>query len=208
MINAKEIENKVVELLGDGSAFLVGVTVAPDNTIVVTIDDDDKVDIDALSKAIRKSGVNKCKKIYNIIFGDNHNSYSITLYSGRDCGEQLCLPACLHCLEQYNNKLCTVNCLYTGDYEAKNDNNFNTLKKFYSDYWNHIGLIQIPHHGSKNNKNVGLYTPEKICIISVGETDKYGHPDKITLDALIGNNSIPIIVTENQNTKQQFKYNI
>ena len=53
MINAKEIENKVVELLGDGSAFLVGVTVAPDNTIVVTIDDDDRVDIEFCEKLHR-----------------------------------------------------------------------------------------------------------------------------------------------------------
>ena len=53
MINAKEIENKVVELLGDGSAFLVGVTVTPDNTIVVTIDDDDRVDIEFCEKLHR-----------------------------------------------------------------------------------------------------------------------------------------------------------
>ena len=53
MINAKEIENKVIELLGDGSAFLVGVTVSPDNTIVVTIDDDDRVDIEFCEKMHR-----------------------------------------------------------------------------------------------------------------------------------------------------------
>ena len=53
MINAKEIENKVVELLGDGSAFLVGVNVSPDNTIVVTIDDDDRVDIEFCEKLHR-----------------------------------------------------------------------------------------------------------------------------------------------------------
>lgn len=169
---------------------------------------DERVDIHALSKVIRKAGVTKCKKIYKSIFGDKHNSYSMTLYSGRDCGEQQCLQACLHRLEQYSNKLCTVNCLYTGDYEAKIDNNFNLLNGFYSKYWNHIGLIQVPHHGSENNLNKGLYSHEKICIISVGEIDKYGHPDKTTLDTIMGNNSIPIIVTENQNTKQQFTYNI
>lgn len=53
MISVKDVENKVVELLGEGSAFLVGVTVSPDNTIVVTIDDDDRVDIEFCEKLHR-----------------------------------------------------------------------------------------------------------------------------------------------------------
>lgn len=53
MIEVKEIENKVVELLGEGSTFLVSVSVTPDNTIVVTIDDDDRVDIDLCEKLHR-----------------------------------------------------------------------------------------------------------------------------------------------------------
>ncbi|MBP3353325.1 MAG: ribosome assembly cofactor RimP [Bacteroidales bacterium] len=53
MIEVKDIENKVIELLGDGSTFLVSATVAPDNTIVVTIDDDDRVDIELCEKLHR-----------------------------------------------------------------------------------------------------------------------------------------------------------
>lgn len=53
MINVKDVENKVVELLGEGTSFLVGVTVSPDNTIVVTIDDDDCVDIEFCEKLHR-----------------------------------------------------------------------------------------------------------------------------------------------------------
>lgn len=53
MIEAKDVENKVVELLGNSSTFLVSVTVAADNTIVVTIDDDDRIDIDLCEKLHR-----------------------------------------------------------------------------------------------------------------------------------------------------------
>lgn len=170
---------------------------------------DGKVDIDALSKTISRSGVSKCKKIYKSIFGDKHNSYSMTLYSGRACREQGCLPACLRSIEEgRNHKLCTINCLYMGDYEAKKEGYFDSLQRFYSGYWGHIGLLQVPHHGSYKNYNEGLYAPEKICIISAGITDKYRHPDQPTLDGILGNNCIPIIVTENPKTKQQFTYNI
>ena len=130
----------------------------------------------------------------------------MTLYSGKNC--IICHLRVLKLLDKFNPKICHKNCLYMGDYEAADENYFTQLKNFYKNYWNHIGLIQVPHHGSENNLNKGLYSPAKICIISAGETDRYDHPDKITLDTIIENNSIPIIVTENQNTKQQFTYNI
>ncbi|MBE6214143.1 MAG: MBL fold metallo-hydrolase [Rikenellaceae bacterium] len=169
-------------------------------------EDDETIDIDKLSTVIQDIGIEECKKIYQSVYGEKHNSYSMTLYSGVDCGERCCLPACLHILEEYTNKMCTINCLYTGDYEASDG--FASLQKFYSYFWNNIGLIQVPHHGSEKNLNNGLYSLEKICIISAGETDKYGHPDDATLDVIWKNKCLPIIITENPKTKQQFIYNL
>lgn len=164
------------------------------------------INIEQLSMVIKDIGIEECKRIYQSIYGESHNSYSMTLFSGKNC--EICHLRVLKLLDKLNPKNCHKNCLYMGDYEAANDNYFSQLKNFYNKYWNHIGLIQVPHHGSENNLNKGLYSHARICIISAGETDKYGHPDKPTLDVIMGNNSIPIIVTENQNTKQQFTYNL
>lgn len=164
------------------------------------------INLEQLSRVVKDIGIEECKRIYQSVCGENHNSYSMTLYSGKNC--IICHLRVLKLLDKFNPKICHKNCLYMGDYEAADENYFTQLKNFYKNYWNHIGLIQVPHHGSENNLNKGLYSPAKICIISAGETDRYDHPDKITLDTIIENNSIPIIVTENQNTKQQFTYNI
>lgn len=93
-----------------------------------------------------------------------------------------------------------------GDYGAKT--HFDDLKRFYDDYWKCIGILQVPHHGSENNYINELYQREKICIISAGVTDKYKHPDQLTLDGILEHDCIPIIVTENIKTKQQFIYNL
>lgn len=166
--------------------------------------DDETIDIDKLSYVIQKIGVEECKKIYQLIYGEKHNSYSMTLYSGKSC--EMCYLRVLKLLDGLNSKHCHKNCLYTGDYEASDG--FASLQKFYSYFWNNIGLIQVPHHGSEKNLNNGLYSPEKICIISAGETDKYGHPDNATLDAIWEHKCLPIIITENPKTKQQFIYNL
>lgn len=170
-------------------------------------EEDGTINLDELSNVIRSIGPEECRKIYQSVYGDKHNSYSMTLYSGATycCIERVC-PRYLCQFDCRNPYFCIKNCLYMGDYEAKT--HFDDLKRFYDDYWKCIGILQVPHHGSEKNFNAGLYTPEKICIISVGETDKYDHPDKLTLDGIIENRDIPIIITENQNTRQQFTYKI
>lgn len=169
--------------------------------------DDETINLDELSNVIRSIGPEECRKIYQSVYGDKHNSYSMTLYSGATycCIERVC-PRYLCQFDCRNPYFCIKNCLYMGDYEAKT--HFDDLKRFYDDYWKCIGILQVPHHGSEKNYNDGLYDPEKICIISAGETDKYEHPNLPTLNGILKHNSIPIIVTENVKTKQQFTYNI
>lgn len=59
-----------------------------------------------------------------------------------------------------------LGCLYTGDFDAKL--NFDKLKKAYSVYWDSIGIIQIPHHGSDKNFNEQLLDENKLAIVSLG----------------------------------------
>lgn len=177
----------------------------------------DNVDIDELTKALYKVNIKKCKKIYNDAYGKRHNCYSMTVLSGI-CYEDedgkvanaACLPSCLRHMEWqckgYSNRLCTLNCLYTGDYEAKN--HLDKLRTAYKPRLKFIGLIQVPHHGSEHNHNDGLYEPPRLCIISVSDNDKYHHPDKKTIDAIQAQQSIPIMVTEDPKTKQMFTYNL
>ena len=99
---------------------------------------------------------------------------------------------------------CLTNCLYTGDFEAKNK--FIELKKVFDtlgiDY-SKIGILQVPHHGSKHNMDADMYKSGKICIISADSGDEK-HPDMLVIQEIQLNNSIPIVVSENESFIQRF----
>lgn len=170
-----------------------------------------EINLDKLLNEIEVSGVDAFKQQYKNVFGDNHNSYSVTLFSGISCNK-LCHKKChiktfdsnRNLVEMENSQLCRVNCLYMGDYIALG-NGLNSLKLFYKSEWKNIGMLQVPHHGSEKNSNDELYSDrERICIISADTTDKYSHPDQAVLDAISRNNSMPILVSELLKTKQEF----
>ena len=83
------------------------------------------------------------------------------------------------------------------------------VKSFYGKIWNDIGLLQVPHHGSEHNSDEKLYEDrERLCIISCDSHDKYDHPDPSVLSAIKGKSSVPLIVTEQTMTKQDFTINL
>lgn len=172
---------------------------------------DDKIDIKRLVGVLRYIRVERCKELYEDVYGQKHNSYSMTVLSViSDCKKDyLFKPYVL----KKDYKFCPLNCLYTGDFEAsdfypcKNDN-FVRLREFYSEYWDSIGILQVPHHGSEHNLNCGLYTPLKLCIISAGIKDRYGHPDQQTLKAIHRMGCQYRKVTEKPETKMKFEINI
>ena len=168
-----------------------------------------------LLDAISASGVGAFKQIYLNVFGNNHNSYSMTLFSGISC-DKICHKKCHikmfdpseNIVEMVNSQLCYVNCLYMGDYIALGDG-LDKVKLFYKHQWKNIGILQVPHHGSEKNSDDNLYLDrERICIISADSTDKYNHPDQPVLDAISRNNSVPILVSELPKTKQEFTINL
>lgn len=74
------------------------------------------------------------------------NDFSMTLYSGH---------AYINAKE---------GCLYTGDYNAKK--HMNELIRYYNPIWNKICVVQVPHHGSRNNFDNRLIIPSATHVIS------------------------------------------
>lgn len=175
--------------------------------------------VEALCDAIRKIKVSELKQIYGEVYG-NHNSYSMSVYSGIGCGREYgygydCDYDCrygrrcffMHRWRTDQSLYCNVNCLYTGDYNAKKGLNFTYLTTYFSRYWNRIGLVQVPHHGSEHNSDRKLYShPNKLAIMSFGTDNHYGHPDSKTIDEIVSAGSVPIAVTEYDWTEQRFEY--
>lgn len=171
------------------------------------------VDLPNLKEIIR---VEDCRRIYKEVFGNKHNSYSMTLFSGLSnwkknhhqcrmpckCSKSRYFCNNLFWHPYYNNP----NFLYTGDFEPKR--NMSAIKNFYLNYWKRIASIQVPHHGSKNNYDDNLYKNPIRGIISVGSNNTYHHPSIYTLVKLQNQHCHPIIVTEDKDSKKIFQYNI
>lgn len=86
-----------------------------------------------------------------------------------------------------------VACLYTGD----GDLNKVDVKKIYTKYWDLIGTIQIPHHGSSASFSVNVLDWERfLCPMSVGNTNPYGHPSQRVIAEILSNRCFPILITE------------
>lgn len=86
-----------------------------------------------------------------------------------------------------------VACLYTGD----GDLDKNVKDVAYKQYWDLIGTIQIPHHGSLPSFNEKVLDGRRfICPISVGKNNSYGHPSQKVISEILLHESYPILVTE------------
>lgn len=153
----------------------------------------------------------KIREIYKEVFDiDDHNIYSMPLFSGLQNTTYLhsnkqCYEYCKLC--NYYKNLCkefkNPNCLYTGDFMAKENRNLSNLEKNYDRLWNTIETIQIPHHGSIYNHNSKLYSNINNAFVNVDKRDNY----KNTLDDICKNGCKKIdIVTENTSTKKIYKY--
>lgn len=102
-------------------------------------------------------------------------------------------PCKCHFLKDFLPCLYRVACLYTGD----GDLNKADMEKIYKDYWNLIGIIQIPHHGSLKSFDKSVLKDQYfLCPISVGKNNSYGHPSTEVINEILLHGSYPIYVTE------------
>lgn len=141
----------------------------------------------------------KIKAAYKIVSG-SLNTNSMTLFSG-EINYGLAQYERRNCFKCGFTCRCTCDykpsgCLYTGDYDASGEQKWKQLKKAYNKYWDHIGCVQVPHHGSGYSFNVELLELNSFYIISAGFVNKYRHPHASVMKAFLLNHIFPNVVTE------------
>lgn len=164
-----------------------------------------------------------CKKAYEEYFGKDHNSYSMTLFSGMEDPDLFhhCLKPC-RCKHNVCPKDCDCLCrnyspnfLYTGDFEPnKSDQNnvkyvdklMQSLKSM--NLWHTIRGVQVPHHGSRNNFSSELYKNRCVGYISAGSHNQFHHPNVDTLVNIQKQGCRPIVVSEDLSSMQVEVYKI
>lgn len=137
-------------------------------------------------------------RAYQKIFGKNQmNANSLVVYSGFK--EFPLIP--LRSYSPFIHKTSKAGCLYLGDYNAKEDEKYEQIKKAFNPYWDLIGTVQIPHHGSNHNFNQKLAWRGSISVVSAGNHKVYRHPHARTIKEIIARGSIPCIITDNPSSR-------
>ena len=145
------------------------------------------------------------KKVYKRKeINGNINENSMFLYSGPSCKnlgihfgrmKYYCEGFFRCCFDYLSHPRHShrVACLYTGDGDLNKVN----VRTIYRTYWDLIGTIQIPHHGSSASFNAdALDNVCFLCPISVGNKNSYGHPSQKVISEILLKRSYPILVTE------------
>lgn len=134
---------------------------------------------------------NIVKEAYNTITSNDINLSTMTVFSGSRSKSTLqyypadvcyCCPPYDCCRQYYPS-----GCLYTGDYHAASEREWDALRQAYDADWNRIGVFTIPHHGSSNSYNNELARQRAAFIINAGYNNSYRHPNHIVLRRLIEN---------------------
>ena len=159
---------------------------------------------------IRKATIKAYKQVKGSL-----NSNSMVLFSGiknkRIVQRKIdlyCRCRFCDCFEHFNRCMKANGCLYTGDYEAKGKHKWNDLKNAYDKYWDYIGCVQIPHHGSHKNYNPEFASLNSYFVISAGCRNNYRHPSGLVIKDLILKNKYPLIVTEQHDSDILLEINI
>lgn len=91
-------------------------------------------------------------------------------------------------------------CLYTGDSPFRNSSRLKYVKNYYSNYWNEIGTLQVPHHGADDDNPEELYDSHRTCVACYGTANGYGHPGRQALINMAASRSNIRLVTELPNS--------
>lgn len=139
------------------------------------------------------------KSAYASIEGGT-NENSLLLYSGPKSGVtrymlEFCMPNRRWC----DCRISQAACLYTGDSTC----DMADWKKKYVAVWEHIGTIQLPHHGSVESFEVDTYPVDRQYIfpVSFGTYNTYGHPSGKVLAYLMMCDCCIQMVTEMANSR-------
>lgn len=160
-----------------------------------------KAIIDAYEKVNGNLNTNSMV-LFSGVRDSNMLQWQLKLYDYCDCS------CCCNYSKYFGCRYKKNGCLYTGDYEAAGKQKWNELKQAFSKYWDYIGCVQIPHHGSYKNYNQEFAMFAAYFVVSAGCQNKYGHPNGSVIKNLLLNNKYPMIVTEQQNSERIFNVQI
>lgn len=128
------------------------------------------------------------------------NSHSLILYSGNEDTQMGFYNGESFCLFRYLGDV-SSGCLYLGDIDLNQMKIVNEIEDRLASCWNKIGIVQIPHHGSRENYNPSIIPPQaKYAIISYGTSNTHGHPSSKVQESLIIHKVHPFHVTEIQSS--------
>ena len=136
-------------------------------------------------------------QIYKSLKGDI-NENSMLLFSGPSQKHYQCKVCVAHYPLHPPRGWLIVQpgCLYTGDFNLKQE----SLHASYGLYFNRIGTVQIPHHGSNRSFNLNnFHARGMICPVSHGAM--FGHPDPTVLYKIMCAGGCPVLVNNCQSSE-------
>ena len=170
----------------------------------------DSFDIKGLRSYWEKSYENrrKIKCAYEKLKGET-NANSMILYSGpqRSTDKQvlgMCTCAAVNQCRWWIQFL-RAGCLYTGDYCAAATENWRALDLWCRPFWDDIGCVQIPHHGSILSFNKNLIREHAVHFVSVGDSNNHGHPSGEVCASLMAAGKCLCMVTESLTSELDFR---
>ena len=164
------------------------------------------LNISSIKKAYKKVVIKKAyKKAYKKVVTDGANKTSLILYSGGVKGEYECLPY-QGCMCYYSRlyprpfyRYDKEGCLYFGDNDLNQANILNDLKHKLNSLVEHVGTIQVPHHGAIDNFNDDIFAINnsvKMFFVSFGNKNTYRHPSSGVVAEILKNGNGLFEVTE------------
>ena len=130
----------------------------------------------------------KIKEVYKELAG-GINANSMILYSG-PIDENYIIRDYDCCCFSRNS----AGCIYTGDVNL----NLVDIEAIYVKYWDFVGTIQLPHHGSKQSFEIKPFKSKYYtCPVSYGNSNIFDHPTLIVLTQLSAESCCVKHVTEN-----------
>ena len=145
---------------------------------------------------------------YKSVFGTS-NAASMSLYSGLkdeyyNVGTSfLYRQSYCDCCGYHMRMDYSEACLYTGDSNLKNGILYNLISGRFPQLIGHIGLVQIPHHGSIHSSDVhSLSLQGRPCplFVSYGTQNTFSHPSSYLLGNLRSSGFPVFEVTERKDT--------
>lgn len=154
---------------------------------------------DAYKKAFPVSNKNGKKE-------QTHNNYSMPVYSGPyyKIGKgrikvhpqrrwwYIWLWKIFSMLIKYSG-----HCLYTGDFEANDNDKLISLFVKLGNLWDQVRLLQIPHHISDNNYNPDFYNKPMLCFGNVDDKNDKSFSISTFRKIAFQRGCFPIAITEN-----------